>query len=649
MKKMWLAALLLLTGSTLFAQVVVNELDTDTPGTDTKEFIELKTTNPFTALDGYVLVLINGGDNKVYYNLDLDGLTTDDNGIILIGSQGVAPVPSVVLVDGLIQNGPDAVAVYLGNPSNYPYGSTATASNLVSALVYDTSDADATSLMNILGVTVQYDENANSNGVNESVQRKTDGTYETKAPTPGANNDGSGIAFNGLTISVPAAEYIEGNFVPVTITTQTPVTQPLTVTLTLDNDTFGSADFTGNLSITFPVGATSFTAGIILVDDSLDEGDEVMRITMAPLPSGYVMLNNKVDVRIIDNDYTVASYGTPVNPTYGIVTPTIPAGYYSSLEGKSGAALKQAIQDIIANPATVHAQNYGDIIDILKAADQSPLNSNQVWLMYVEQQRPKYKFQSTASNTGSWNREHIYPQSRGGFSDGTSSTADGIDIYNTTNADDLNAGHGDGHHIRAEDGPENSSRNNRDYGLTDYNGPVNNLGSWHGDVARALFYMACRYNVLSLVNGNPPDTTLHQLGDLATLLTWNQSDPADDFEMHHNNVVYLWQNNRNPFVDMPNLANYVYGNMAGQVWSNSLATTTPVELQVGIYPNPAHDQLAVSGIDNGTLTIYALTGAKVLESSFEKMKPVQFTLPNGLYMARIVADGKVVTKKLIVR
>ncbi|RYZ23348.1 MAG: hypothetical protein EOP49_46205, partial [Sphingobacteriales bacterium] len=386
------------------------------------------------------------------------------------------------------QNGPDAAVVYQGNPSTYYYGSAATATGLVSALMYDTSDADATALMNILGVTVQYDENANNNGVNESVQRKADGTYETKAPTPGANNDGSGTVYNGVTISVPSLEYNEGNFIPITISTQTPVTEPLTVTLTLNNGTFDNADFTGTLSITFPTGSSTFTAGITLVDDTLDEGDEVMRIAIGTLPSGYIRMNNNIDVRIIDNDFTVANYGTPVNPTYGIVTPTIPAGYYSSLEGKSGAVLKQAVQDIIANPATVHAQNYGDIVDILKDADQSPLNSNQVWLMYVEQQRPKYKFQSTASNTGSWNREHIYPQSRGGYTDGTSSTADGINVYNSTNADDLNAGHGDGHHLRAEDGPENSSRNNRDYGLTDYNGPANTLGSWHGDVARALFY-----------------------------------------------------------------------------------------------------------------------------------------------------------------
>jgi hypothetical protein len=39
-----------------FGQVVINELDCDTPSTDDKEFIELKSTSPNFPLDGYVLV-----------------------------------------------------------------------------------------------------------------------------------------------------------------------------------------------------------------------------------------------------------------------------------------------------------------------------------------------------------------------------------------------------------------------------------------------------------------------------------------------------------------------------------------------------------------------------------------------------------------
>ena len=164
----------------------------------------------------------------------------------------------------------------------------------------------------------------------------------------------------------------------------------------------------------------------------------------------------KFAFEVIDNDFTVSPWGTPLNPTYGIVTPTTPVDYYSSLEGKSGAVLKQAIQDIIANPSVVRAHNYGDVETILKKSDQNPLNSNQVWLMYFEQPRSKLDMQETGINTGKWNREHIYPQSRAGYSDGTSSIPDGINVWTTTSADDIMAGHADAHHIRAEDGAENT-------------------------------------------------------------------------------------------------------------------------------------------------------------------------------------------------
>lgn len=399
------------------SQVVINELDTDTPSTDDKEFIELKSAVPNFALDGYVLVFFNGSTasstaNKSYFTIDLDGLVTDVNGLVLIGNELVSPVPERIFANSVIQNGADAIGLYLGNASDFPDQTLATSANLVSALAYDTSDADATELMNLLGLTVQYDENANNLGTTQSVQRKPDGTYETKAPTPGANNDGSGIGFNGIAISANATyEINEGSALNVTFTTQNPVSSNLNFTFSLQGNPFSLADFAGNTAVSIPTGSSTFSTTITLVDDSLDEGDETFRIKFGTLPSGYNRLNDNIPFIVIDNDFTTSTYGTPVNPTYGLVTPQIPTGYYDSLEGKSGAELKQAIQDIIANPAVVHAQNYGDIELMLKQADQNPLNSNQVWLMYVEQGRGKYKFQSTASNTGSWNREHIFPQS----------------------------------------------------------------------------------------------------------------------------------------------------------------------------------------------------------------------------------------------
>ena len=141
----------------LIAQVTINELDADTPSTDDQEFIELLTT-PEASLDGYVLVLFNGsssGGDSSYFALDLDGLVADVNGIILIGSNNVVPVPDFILFDNTIQNGADAVAIYQGDEQDFPEGTLATTANLVDALVYDTNDSDDTNLLNLLGESTQ--------------------------------------------------------------------------------------------------------------------------------------------------------------------------------------------------------------------------------------------------------------------------------------------------------------------------------------------------------------------------------------------------------------------------------------------------------------------------------------------------------------
>ncbi len=652
MFKKLLCLLVLTCFSVSNAQVVINELDSDTPSTDDKEFVELKSVTPNFSLNGYVLVFFNGTGslaNLSYFVVDLDGLTTDVNGIVVLGNQLVSPVPNKILSDNTFQNGPDGVAIYLGNATDFPNNTSATTTNLIDALVYDTNDADATLLMAALGVNTQIDENANGAQTTQSIQRKSDGTYETKTPTPGANNDSSGFIFNGITISTTAVagQVGEGSAINITFTTQTPITAPLNFSFSINTGTINNADYTGSTAVAMATGSSSFTALITFVDDALDEGDETAIIKFGTLPAAYNRINDNIVIRVIDNDFVISPWGTPLNPTYRTVIPTTPPGYYSSLEGKSGAELKQAIQDIIANPSVVHAHNYGDIETILKKSDQNPLNSNQVWLMYVEQPRSKLDIQETGINTGKWNREHIYPQSRGGFSDGTSSIPDGIAIWLTTNANDIMAGHADAHHIRAEDGPENSIRNNRDYG--EYMGPVGTNGSWRGDVARALFYMACRYNGLNVVTGNPANTTVGQIGDLALLLQWNQTDPSDDFEMNRNNIIYTWQVNRNPFIDYPNLAEYVFGANVGQTWFASLSNSNFDSVKVTLYPNPTKDAITLSGIaSNGTITLYSTLGQKVFEQTFIGETTFNFNLASGIYMAKITADSKVITRKIVV-
>ncbi|WAC01806.1 endonuclease [Lacinutrix neustonica] len=349
----------------------------------------------------------------------------------------------------------------------------------------------------------------------------------------------------------------------------------------------------------------------------------------------------------MDNDFTVAPFGTPLNPTFGVVQSTQPTNYYDSLDGLSGSNLEQAIQDIISDPNSVRAQTYSDIIDILEEADQNPANSNQVWLVYTEQGRAKLDFQTTSNNTGTWNREHTFPRSLAGYqSIDLDDFRDGKDVFWTTNADSLRHGNSDGHALRAADGPENSSRGNQHYGQ--YNGPTGTAGSFKGDVARSVFYLQLRYNGLSIENGFP--STTGQMGDLATLLDWHRNDPPDDFEMNRNNVVYTWQLNRNPVIDMPDLVEYIRGNKIGEVWNNTLSTEEFLTEAIRLYPNPVTNRLFVSGLKGSyTIDIFSSEGRQLQAYTSEYNTPIDLQLASGMYFAKISSQGRTQIKKFLVK
>jgi endonuclease I len=630
-------------------------------GSDVNEFIELKSTTPNFSLDGYVLVLYNETNSLSYYTIDLDGYSTDINGIFLSGNTAVSPAPTLVFPNGKIQNGPDVIALYQANATDFPDGTLATSTNLVNAIAYSTAAATATNLMAIFGLTVSTNENMNGLGTTQSIQRKNDGTYEVKTPTPGMNNDGSGIILNYITVSTSQTNYNEGDVFDFVFTTSQPVTgSDLLFNFTLVNGNFMVNDYTNtNLTVLIPVGQTTASNTCTLFDDITDEGDEELLIDIQSVPTGYVINNDNLILRVYDNDYVVQSFGTPINPTYNIVTPTIPTGYYDSLEGLSGNALKQAVQDIIAAP-TVRLHSYADIWDIIRTADQNPENSNQIWDMYLEIPMAKLDQQTTSSIVGKWNREHIFCQSRGGFEVANGDTADGIGIWNSTSAASVVDGVSDAHHIRAENGQENSSRNNKNYGTvnssTVYAGPSGTQGSWRGDVARALFYMAVRFDGLNVVNGDPseylPSTSIASgnIGDLATLLVWNHSDPKDDFEMNRNNYIYTWQMNRNPFIDYPLLVDYIFGANFGQPWSSSLSIQNPFENKVAVYPNPTTDYIIVAGLEgNSKVEIYTITGQMVQSQNFENEIRINIDLNAGMYLVKVSNGFQSTTKKIIVK
>ncbi len=635
------------------SQVVINEVDSDTPGTDIGEFVELKSTSPNFSLNGYVLVLYNGGTtgtgNLSYKAYDLSPYSTDVNGIFHAGNPLVAPTPALVITNNTFQNGPDAIALYKGNLSDFPTNTIAHKNGLIDAITYTNLDVNGiqpTELMTIFGISACPYDYQPLNSESKSIQRKADGSYEYKTPTPGLNNDGSGVILTYLSVTSNNSTINEGQTLEVTISSSKVISgTALTIPFTLINGNFTTSDYSGTTSVTIPIGASLGTTSITIIDDGINDGDEELQIS-AQVPNGYTLNNNNVIVRVKDFNFKTASFGTPSKPTYGQVKSAAPKGYYDSLEGLSGANLKTAIQNIIANPAVVRAQTYGDVVDILKEVDQNPENSNEVWLIYTEESRSKIDYQTGNSIIGKWNREHIYCQSRGNYGDLYNTSSDGIGKYALSGPDDIGAGLSDAHHIRAVDGQENTSRNNRNYGV-DYNGPTSGTTTWKGDVARALFYMAVRYNGLNVINGDPSDGTIGEIGDLTTLLKWNLEDAADDFEMNRNNLIYNWQMNRNPFIDYPLLADYVFGSNYGKVWHAALSNEDFVFSNVSIYPNPTHDELTISGLElESNLKLYSISGVKVVETNFSGTTKMNLDLPVGIYLAKIESNQVVMTRKI---
>lgn len=625
----------------------INEIDSDNPGIDNKEFVELKSNTPNFDLTGYVLVFFNGASssNKSYLSIDLDGYETDSNGLFLIGSSSVSPYPQLIIEDNSIQNGADGIAIYLSNSSEFPNGTYASQTNLIDAIVYGTNDANATQLMSLLDEAIQINEGESNNS--NSIQRNSDNTYRVDNPTPRQNNDGSVNNLIGIQTMTNEAVYQESDNFNITFSTTENVNEPLQLHFTLNNNSFNENDYSSVLIATIPTGSNSTQVEVVVTDDIIDEGDEIMLIKIeSNVPSNYMILNNEIEIRIEDNDYQSQSWGTPLNPTFGLVESSQPENYYDSLNGLSSNALKQALQNIIANPNVVRAQTYADVNDILLEADQNPENSNEVWLVYTEQPRSKIDIQNSSYNVGKWNREHTYPRSRGGFYDVPGdATSNGRDVFWQTNADSLRHGNSDVHALRAADGQENSFRNNKFYG--EYNGPPGNLGSFKGDVARSVLYMAIRYNGLSVVNGYP--NIVGQFGDLETILDWHRNDPPDDFEMNRNNVVYTWQYNRNPFIDHPDLVEYIWGNQVGNNWNETLSVNNSAFYDVKIFPNPASDVIYLNGISQETTAeLYSIDGKKVLKETISQNHKLNINFSKGVYILKLTSRLSSYSQKIII-
>jgi predicted extracellular nuclease len=178
--------------------VIINELDSDTPGTDAAEFVELYDGGVGnTSLTGLVLVFYNGATDVSYRTIDLTGHTTNAAGYFTVGNTAVTGV-DLTFPNNTLQNGEDAVALYAASAASLPNGTAVTTANLRDAVVYDTGDPDDPGLLVLLNAgQPQVDEASGTASDVDSIGRCPNGdggarnttTYIARTPTPdGANN-----------------------------------------------------------------------------------------------------------------------------------------------------------------------------------------------------------------------------------------------------------------------------------------------------------------------------------------------------------------------------------------------------------------------------------------------------------------------------
>ena len=260
-----------------------------------------------------------------------------------------------------------------------------------------------------------------------------------------------------------------------------------------------------------------------------------------------------------------------------------PINYYNNALGKSDEALMNALRGIIRNHKEVSYGNgllnafaiadiddQGYIIDIYSNCRYRPSDNG-----------------SSASHVGEgYNREHSFPRSWFGGEVAPMNT----DVF----------------HIYPTDIKVNSQRGNNPYGVC-ANGTRLTYGNYvakgklgdctypgysgvvfepddeyKGDLARTYFYMVtCYKNELSSWPGSPNlNYSQNKYKAFSTwtinmLMEWTRMDPVSEKEIKRNDAVYGIQGNRNPFIDHPELAEFIWGNQQGNRWTGSSLPVDP--------------------------------------------------------------------------
>ena len=329
-----------------------------------------------------------------------------------------------------------------------------------------------------------------------------------------------------------------------------------------------------------------------------------------------------------------------------------PADYYSSALNKSDQALLTALYNII----TTHTNIGYD--GLWEAYEDTDTDSRGYYIdMYSNYDKYTYsnKCGSYSAIGDCINREHSVPKSWWGGG----KQAQYSDIFN----------------IVPTDGYVNNQRSNYPYGVceggtrltngqyvakgrmgystrTGYTGRVFEPDDeYKGDFARAYFYMATCYNnvisnwtqangdVFFAGNSYPVFTTYA----IDLLMEWHRLDPVSEKETTRNCYAHAWQDNRNPFIDHPELAEHIWGNKQGIAWTGDGETPAnqPVLTQPASGENINVGTIALDG--NSVSKTITVKGVNLTKSVTVTVSGEGFSVAPATLTASAVNNGTTIT------
>ncbi len=546
------------------ADVFINELHYDdaTSSGDVGEKVEVVATAG-ESLSGYRIYLYNGATPSAATSYDNDLVPTGS----LVTCGGTVRIATVSYPSNGIQNGaPDAIALVNGSGQLVQfisYEGTVTASSGPAAGRTSTNLPVSETSSTPAGTSLQLG-GSGSTYANFSWKASATQTFGT------CNNGQSFAAANPAptVVSTSPANGATG----VAAATDLAVTFNESVGLTTGAFTLQCTQ-SGAVGLTHPASGTSFTitTGATLV------GGETCTFTVNASKvfdaGGASPAQNTVAT------FTVASSGG--------------TGYYSRVNTSSASQLRCSLHETIkGHTAYPYSATTTDTWDILEIADEDPNNAGRILDAYRNRSYIKGSERAGTGTGITYNREHTWPNSLG-FGSATGDKGLPYAPYTDT------------HMLYLTDTTYNADRGNKPYAncalsggcgerATEANagfgggsgvypgnsnwvkGPDGNSGSFEvwghrkGDIARAVLYMAIRYEGgVHPTNGQgEPDLELTDdrskivitsaspayMGLLSTLLAWHQADPVDNAERERNEVIYSFQGNRNPFIDHPEWA-----------------------------------------------------------------------------------------------